>query len=266
MTPQEDIDQFDISPPENRWLSLSWIFLVGPVLFEYAHCFMVPNPFGNIWSGDLRSETHCCIALLEDSVGRLLNCLEMVRTNPVGGDYFGWEVQGGVKCASLLRRVYEESVLRWWLFPFISSLVLNVRLCILVCSDQVSSKHIWPIASSLPPPIINSSELSSVAFSGPHQPPTPPPHAPMALGYNQSSFTNDDLAVATGGFAKDKLLGLGGFGYVDKGVLPNGKEVVVKSLKSNSGQGEREFQAEVPFWNGPREMTTHKMGWMEYYF
>ncbi|XP_010327418.1 uncharacterized protein [Solanum lycopersicum] len=55
-----------------------------------------------------RSETRRCIALLEDSVGRLLNCLEMVCTSPVGGDYFGWEVQVGVKCASFLRRVYEE--------------------------------------------------------------------------------------------------------------------------------------------------------------
>ncbi|MCD7466363.1 hypothetical protein HAX54_002987 [Datura stramonium] len=55
-----------------------------------------------------RSETRRCIGLLEDSVGRLLNCLEMVCTSPVGGDYFGWEVQGGVKCASFLRRVYEE--------------------------------------------------------------------------------------------------------------------------------------------------------------
>lgn len=41
------------------------------------------------------------------------------------------------------------------------------------------------------------------------------------------------------------LLGQGGFGYVHKGVLPSGKEVAVKSLKSGSGQGEREFQAEV---------------------
>ncbi|XP_059295401.1 uncharacterized protein LOC132048725 [Lycium ferocissimum] len=55
-----------------------------------------------------RNETRRCIALLEDSVGMLLNCLEMVCTSSVGGDYFGWEVQGGVKCASFLRRVYEE--------------------------------------------------------------------------------------------------------------------------------------------------------------
>lgn len=90
--------------------------------------------------------------------------------------------------------------------------------------------------------MMSSSEMSSAGFSGPAQ---PPPHPAMALGYNQSSFTYDDLAVATGGFAKEKLLGQGGFGYVHKGVLPNGKDIAVKSLKSNSGQGEREFQAEV---------------------
>ncbi|PIN19255.1 Serine/threonine protein kinase [Handroanthus impetiginosus] len=37
----------------------------------------------------------------------------------------------------------------------------------------------------------------------------------------------------------------GGFGFVHKGVLPNGKEVAIKQLKAGSGQGEREFQAEV---------------------
>ncbi|KAJ9540959.1 hypothetical protein OSB04_027465 [Centaurea solstitialis] len=57
----------------------------------------------------------------------------------------------------------------------------------------------------------------------------------MPLAFNKSQFSYDELAVATGG----------GFGYVNKGVLPNGTEVAVKSLKAGSGQGEREFQAEV---------------------
>ncbi|OAY73057.1 Proline-rich receptor-like protein kinase PERK1, partial [Ananas comosus] len=47
------------------------------------------------------------------------------------------------------------------------------------------------------------------------------------------------------GFSDANLLGQGGFGYVHKGILPNGKEIAVKQLKIGSGQGEREFQAEV---------------------
>ncbi|KAG8364327.1 hypothetical protein BUALT_Bualt19G0117200 [Buddleja alternifolia] len=112
-------------------------------------------------------------------------------------------------------------------------------------SGAVSSEHGWRAAPPPPPPMMSSSELSSAAFSGPHQPPLPPPHPAMALGFNQSSFTYDDLAAATNGFSQSNLLGQGGFGFVHKGVLPNGKEIAVKSLKANSGQGEREFQAEV---------------------
>lgn len=77
---------------------------------------------------------------------------------------------------------------------------------------------------------------------------TPPPSTPsnISSGFiNQRNYTYDDLANATGGFSKTNLLGQGGFGYVHKGILPNGKEIAVKSLKSNSGQGEREFQTEV---------------------
>ncbi|CAM8918807.1 unnamed protein product [Rhodiola kirilowii] len=101
----------------------------------------------------------------------------------------------------------------------------------------------WP-APPPPPPMMTSGEMSG-NYSGPRQPPLPPPSPTMALGFNQSTFTYDELAAATGGFAQSNLLGQGGFGYVHKGVLPNGKEVAVKSLKVGSGQGEREFQAEV---------------------
>ncbi|CAN4119705.1 unnamed protein product [Withania somnifera] len=112
-------------------------------------------------------------------------------------------------------------------------------------STNVSSELCWPIAPPPPPPMMSSSEMSSASFSGPHQPPLPPARRSMALGINQSSFTYDDLSAATGGFSKANLLGQGGFGFVHKGVLPNGKDIAVKSLKANSGQGEREFQAEV---------------------
>ncbi|KAF8405209.1 hypothetical protein HHK36_010109 [Tetracentron sinense] len=100
------------------------------------------------------------------------------------------------------------------------------------------------LAPPPPPPMMSSSEMSS-NFSGPHHPPLPPPSPNLSLGFNKSTFSYDELAAATGGFAQANLLGQGGFGFVHKGVLPNGKEVAVKSLKSGSGQGEQEFQAEV---------------------
>ncbi|TKY75386.1 Proline-rich receptor protein kinase PERK5 [Spatholobus suberectus] len=90
-----------------------------------------------------------------------------------------------------------------------------------------------------------SSDMSNSSFSGPHGPVLPPPHPTVALGFNQSSFTYDELSAATGGFAQRNLVGQGGFGYVHKGVLPNGKEIAVKSLKSTGGKGDREFQAEA---------------------
>ncbi|XP_021729815.1 proline-rich receptor-like protein kinase PERK4 [Chenopodium quinoa] len=71
------------------------------------------------------------------------------------------------------------------------------------------------------------------------------PSPGLSLGFNKSQFTYAELAAATNGFDRSMMLGQGGFGYVHKGVLPNGKEIAVKSLKSGSGQGEREFQAEV---------------------
>lgn len=67
----------------------------------------------------------------------------------------------------------------------------------------------------------------------------------MTLGLSQNSFSYEELAAATNNFSSINLLGQGGFGYVHKGVLPNGKEVAIKQLKAGSGQGEREFQAEV---------------------
>lgn len=72
-----------------------------------------------------------------------------------------------------------------------------------------------------------------------------PPTYSSPLGLNQCYFTCEELSVATRGFCQENLLGQGGFGYVHKGVLPNGKEIAVKCLKSGSGQGLREFQAEV---------------------
>lgn len=91
---------------------------------------------------------------------------------------------------------------------------------------------------------MSSSGGSGSNYSGGENP-LPPLSPGMVLSFAKSSFTYEELARATNGFSEANLLGQGGFGYVHKGILPNGKEVAVKQLKAGSGQGEREFQAEV---------------------
>ncbi|CAM0882699.1 unnamed protein product [Alopecurus aequalis] len=58
------------------------------------------------------------------------------------------------------------------------------------------------------------------------------------------TFGYDELAAATDGFSEANLLGQGGFGYVYKGTV-RGQEVAIKKLRAGSGQGHREFRAEV---------------------
>uniref|UniRef100_A0A1D1Z7T2 non-specific serine/threonine protein kinase n=1 Tax=Anthurium amnicola TaxID=1678845 RepID=A0A1D1Z7T2_9ARAE len=65
------------------------------------------------------------------------------------------------------------------------------------------------------------------------------------IGNSKSWFTYEEISDMTHGFSRENLLGEGGFGCVYKGWLQDGRVVAVKQLKAGSGQGEREFRAEV---------------------
>ncbi|CAL4966149.1 unnamed protein product [Urochloa decumbens] len=94
-----------------------------------------------------------------------------------------------------------------------------------------------------PPPLNVHSSGSASNHSGVES--RPPLSPGTAFNFSRSTFTYEQLVAATNGFSDENLLGQGGFGFVHKGVLPNGTEVAIKQLRDGSGQGEREFQAEV---------------------
>ncbi|KAI3909862.1 hypothetical protein MKW92_048517 [Papaver armeniacum] len=58
-------------------------------------------------------------------------------------------------------------------------------------------------------------------------------------------FNFSTISAATNNFSEANKLGEGGFGSVYKGTLSNEKQIAVKRLSENSGQGEQEFKNEV---------------------
>lgn len=77
-------------------------------------------------------------------------------------------------------------------------------------------------------------------MSSDHRYQQPLPDSGIAL--TNMTFTYGELALATDDFSSTNLLGQGGFGYVYKGVLHDGKVVAVKQLKFGSGQGSVNFK------------------------
>ncbi|KAK6281570.1 hypothetical protein POUND7_015395 [Theobroma cacao] len=65
------------------------------------------------------------------------------------------------------------------------------------------------------------------------------------IASSKTFFAYEELVEMTNEFSRQNIIGEGGFGCVYKGWLPDGRAVAVKQLKAGSGQGEREFRAEV---------------------
>ncbi|KAL8120615.1 phytosulfokine receptor 1-like [Apium graveolens] len=55
----------------------------------------------------------------------------------------------------------------------------------------------------------------------------------------------DDILKSTSSFNQANIIGCGGFGLVYKATLPDGTKVAIKRLSGDTGQMDREFQAEV---------------------
>ncbi|KAL8249233.1 hypothetical protein R6Q59_006101 [Mikania micrantha] len=80
---------------------------------------------------------------------------------------------------------------------------------------------------------------------------TPPPSEglqteTMDIGTAESlHYDFSTVKVATNDFSEENKLGRGGFGIVYKGKLSDGKQIAVKRLARDSGQGDIEFKNEV---------------------
>lgn len=70
-------------------------------------------------------------------------------------------------------------------------------------------------------------------------------HDTGLIGGTKIVFTYEELMEITNGFSQQNIIGEGGFGCVYKSHLPDGRVVAVKQLRMGSGQGDREFRAEV---------------------
>ncbi|XP_004305036.1 PREDICTED: probable LRR receptor-like serine/threonine-protein kinase RKF3 [Fragaria vesca subsp. vesca] len=66
-------------------------------------------------------------------------------------------------------------------------------------------------------------------------------------GTNSSSlkFSFEEIRKATGNFSRENIVGMGAYGNVYKGVLPDGSEVALKRFKNCSAAGDEVFAHEV---------------------
>ncbi|KAL8465188.1 hypothetical protein ACS0TY_034619 [Phlomoides rotata] len=75
-------------------------------------------------------------------------------------------------------------------------------------------------------------------------------HTIKVIRLDKTAFTHSDILNATRRFSDDRIIGRGGSGTVYRGVLPDGRDVAVKKLRTEGMEGEREFRAEMEVLSG----------------
>ncbi|KAJ9566194.1 hypothetical protein OSB04_002160 [Centaurea solstitialis] len=123
-----------------------------------------------------------------------------------------------------LRVLYPSCLLRYEDYSFFNDMV------VLTPPSSPQSPLPLPLPQSPPPPRVSVSEDVDIN---------------EIITAESLQYSFGIIREATNDFSENNKLGQGGFGLVYKGKLQNGKEIAVKRLSRNSGQGEQEFKNEV---------------------
>lgn len=90
-----------------------------------------------------------------------------------------------------------------------------------------------------------SKEISPTHIVKPRTPDSHPVVGSLAHPSSTRVLAYEELKKATDNFARESILGEGGFGRVFKGVLSDGTAVAIKRLTTGGQQGDKEFLVEV---------------------
>ncbi|BBN13737.1 hypothetical protein MPTK1_6g05940 [Marchantia polymorpha subsp. ruderalis] len=151
---------------------------------------------------------------------------------------------------------YKEKVIKAvWISALVGGLLLAIItavVCIFVCRRRRKRKNRFHHSEFSVPYIQATGSSPGSAVTSPVMLPRSSTSL-QSFGPPVKIYTYEELAVATGDFGPDGLIGSGGFGSVYRGQLSDGTLVAVKKLtKKNSKQGEAEFRTEV-------EMIAHQL-------
>ncbi|PWA57665.1 cysteine-rich receptor-like protein kinase 2 [Artemisia annua] len=115
---------------------------------------------------------------------------------------------------------------------------------------QMLSKNVKPLPTPTYPPFTSHSSMQLNEFIAnlkvkASNTVSAPTVSDSSFGPSNLNFKYSMIEKATSSFDEANMLGQGGFGIVYKGVLPDGKEIVVKRLFFNHRHRARDFYNEV---------------------